>query len=167
MPVNILNKKRKGQLKSLETVAAVIFFSLLLILGIIFFSRFQAEQGSQQKEESISLSATSLAQIITEMPEIRCEMDNCIDIYRFVATAQMARANGKLFYSSAFGTYANSVLYANITLRKIYPETGSILLYNRAKASNSGSQLFEFPVSAYNATSGKYIFSMLSIRVYR
>jgi len=166
MSVNLLKRDREGQLKSLETVAAVVFFSLLLILGIIFFSRFQAEQGSQQKEESVALDAVSLAQIIIEMPEIRCEMDNCIDIYKLEAVAGIAKTRGNLFYSSAFGSYANSVLYANITLKEIYPEEGSILLYNRTKPGSKSSQLFEFPVSAYNATSARYIFSMLSIRRY-
>lgn len=165
MPVNILRGK-KAQVKTLETVAAVVFFSLLLMMGIIFFSKFQANE--KDKESIIDLSANDLAKIVTEMPEIRCERENCIDIYKVNEAAALAKTkNNNLFYSTAFGSYSTSITPATIIIRLVYPYERNILLYNRTKNDLVASQLFEFPVSVYNATSGGYSFAMLSIRVYQ
>jgi hypothetical protein len=167
MPFNIL-KRRKAQLKTLETVAAVVFFSLLLMLGIIFFSKFQAGENEDRRENIVELSANDLAKIVSEMPEIRCEKESCIDVYKVYEVAALAKKkNNNLFYSSAFGSYSSSAIPATIILRLVYPDNKDILLYNRTKKDGVASRLFEFPVSAYNATSGRYSFAMLSIRVYQ
>ena len=162
------NRFRSGQLKTTETIIAVIVFSMMFIVAFVFFSRSQSSDISAEKSASAGLRAMDISQIITAMPELRCEIDNCIDIYRLNATAEWIKGKESgLFYSSAFGVYSESALYAKIYLREVYPDEKEFLIYDYPKAKSSSKQLFEFPVSIYNSTDERYSFGMLSITIYQ
>jgi len=155
--------RRKGQGRMLEVVLAVVFFTALIIFLIFFFSANQRQSYAKQFEQSKNLQASALAQVILNMPEIRCEVQNCIDIYKFLAFKEGVGSR-KIFYSPAFGAYYTRKYAYNITLQVIYPEKGT---YTIQSGQGNSSTLFEFPVNVYNATSERYSFAMLSVRVYQ
>ncbi|MEM0231150.1 MAG: hypothetical protein QXT20_03040 [Candidatus Woesearchaeota archaeon] len=158
MPNNLLKGKAQGRM--LEVILAVVFFTALILFAMLFLSKKQQELSSQQLNDMRELQAAALAQVILNMPEIRCDVQNCIDIYKFLVFKQKEK---NIFYSTAFGAYSSRAYNYEIKLSLIYPEVGTFIITN---GKGKSSTLFEFPVTAYNATSEQYSFGMLSVRVY-
>jgi len=157
---------KSAQLKTMETIAAIIVFSILFVIGIVIYSNMQASEVSKEQSAALELRAIDLQQIITSMPELRCEVDNCLDLYKLRAMEDWIKnQNRNFFYSDAFGIYGKSVLYADISVNIIYSNKENIELYSKTKGVSK--QLFEVPVSVYDSIGNNYSFAILSITIYQ
>ena len=87
MKQNVPQLNRKSQLKIGETIAILIVFFMLLVLGIFFYIGVQQATSQKTFERESDISAIEVVQRASTLPELQCSSgndieDNCIDIYK-------------------------------------------------------------------------------------
>ena len=148
-----------------ESVAILFIFFILLVFGFVFYMNIMGGSAKADLEENIQLRAIGVAQRASFLPELQCSKenvrdDNCIDLLKLNATAQLLKENN-LYYYDVFE-------FSNIYVRRIFPEPEKIWqLYNNAPANYSYKLSTFIPVSLLSATSDKYDFGILVVEVYR
>jgi len=148
---NILSDKksvRRGQIQLGETTAVIIIVIILLIIGIVFWNNVSSSNIKQIQTQNQELSVIEVANLVSELPELKCydsdvEKYNCVDWYKLMAMAQAINNTGD---KSIFEYYNNYFKNSRITIVKIYPQEGNITLYD-VKLNNSVKKLINIPIN--------------------
>lgn len=141
---------RKAQFKMFETIAVLVVFFFILVIGLMFYSNIEKKKISATKEEFSQLKAVEISQLVSSFPELECpttlETENCVDEYKL----------NKLdnYYYDFFG-------YSTIT---VYDLEKDYLIYDNPKQGSS-SRMY-VPVSIYDPASKIKKFGILNITVY-
>lgn len=113
---------KKGQMEVQETILVVVVFLIILIFGLVLFSKF-TEQGilnEYLKNEKIRFEA--MITTFPLMPELRCSFlsqeASCIDSYKLLGFKIMSKGAYKDYYRPILGNL-------NITVYNVYPERNS------------------------------------------
>lgn len=168
---------KKGQLQVQETILVVFILIVIIILGMVVFTRF-TEQGIENEAiENRRLRFNTLLSSFPETPEIECSItglkESCIDVYKLSILGALTNVD-KSYYRGRFGE-------KNITVYLVYPEENKNfckinnldncgvwnVYYWRPEAVKGGRVIIqETPVSLYFPRTDSYGVGRLVIEGY-
>ena len=168
--------RRRAQLQTMETIAVLFVFFILLALAMIFYAGFQKSSLEQSSAELRRERAAELAQTVLNLPELRASRAGIegvprIDVYKVEALGNLLDATTgsgdlatRLPYASKFGS-------ATIRLQQIYPTEQNWTIYDRPLSGAQTVKPFFIPVSiSYPRTPqntiGSYAFGILEVWYY-
>ncbi|MBW3003965.1 hypothetical protein KY328_05410 [Candidatus Woesearchaeota archaeon] len=122
-------KNRKSQIKMAENIGILVIFFVLVVVGLVFYTRVQQQSVKFEAFEKVGQDALLTSKRIANMPEIQCSKplvsdsgeQDCIDIYRLNAFTDQ---EGLIFRigEPAFNSYYYDIFgYSNVTVKQIYP----------------------------------------------
>ncbi|MEM3126924.1 MAG: hypothetical protein QW331_02560 [Candidatus Woesearchaeota archaeon] len=162
---------KKAQVQTLETIGVLIFFFVLLGLGMVFYYRFQAQSLSVEEREQQSLMAIRISQQISSLPELECSKYSgssefaCIDIIKLEIAKTLIK-NNPSYYSDIF-------FFSNIVIQQVYPSGPDILLYREVPKEYKNYQEEDIPqikipvpVELYDPSTETSNYGILRIAVY-
>ena len=173
------HKSRKGQLPTLETIAVLFIFFILVFFAIIFYSKFQEVSFKQKQTELVAKRAMDTTLKILFLPELQCSrgkaeaLDNCIDIKKLEALQILMDTYDNEYYFNIFS-------FSKVTIHEIYPgaEKGEKprewVLYDKEKPGWIAKEPTFFIVAlkdeidpAYaDETETKYSYGYVQVEVY-
>jgi len=158
-------KARKSQIKIGESVAVLMIFFILIIMGIIFWSRYSQMSATQQQETDIISKAIKTSQTVTFLPELQCSTlevikFSCFDLYKIRAMQELMADGDEMQY------YFDSFSFSNITVYSIYPTTESWNLYDFTGGNISGYVTTQIPVAIYDPVTMKFAFGYVNVAAY-
>lgn len=162
---------RKAQLKIGESIAVLFIFFVLVVMGVIFWSKYSQSSMKEKTEEETLTTAVKISQTVSYLPELQCSAQevikfNCFDLYKMQGMkALMTSAD---YGERAKLHYFDTLSFSNITIVSIYPNYNSINIYDRPYVAGGphSYRTTQVPVAVLNTTSGQYSFGYLDVRVY-
>jgi len=151
--------KNNAQIRMGETIAVLIIFFFLIVIGVAFYMNVSKSSIAANMEEMIAQDSIKIAQAVSFMPELQCSSenivdDNCYDLYKIGPVTKVVNTN-RLYYLPFFST-------STIIISQLYPTKKEWLLYNFT--GNRTAAIYTYiPISLYNATTKKYSFGVLNI----
>ena len=154
------NARKRAQVQMAESITAIIIVTLLIIFGVIFYSKMQEGNIAETKKSEQALSAVQLAQRLSSLPELSCSSaaaqdTSCIDYHKALvfATAMSSSNIGadqlRSYYFELFGN-------ARIELDPVYVAPDSsipfqpFLLYENNASSHQNIKPTFIPFSVMN-----------------
>ena len=164
-PAHPSTKMKKSQVKIMESVAVLFIFFVLIIMGIVFWSRYSQTSIKSQQETDILSRAIAVSQTVTFMPELQCSTlevikFSCFDLYKINAMKNlMSDQNASQHYFDDFG-------FTNITVYSIYPTRSEWNIYDFTGGNVSGFVTTQVPVAIYDPISMKFAFGYVNVAAY-
>ena len=150
---------KKGQVQITETLLVLVVFSVLLLIALIIFYRFNISSITTDMNRYEDTKFRSLIGTIPSMSEFRCSNlgndQECIDLDKVIIFKTIG-----VDYNKVFG-------YKNITLSMIYPKEDSVynIYSNKPRATKTIKRISTF-VSVYDSSQDKYKIGKLTIEAY-
>jgi hypothetical protein len=117
----VLYSTKKAQLQTMETIAVLFVFFLLLGLGMIFYVVYANSQADQNLRDTKRILSSELALTAANLPELQSSKQgivgiNSLDVYKIEALSNIINESEDSFlvYSTKFGN-------AEIIVRQIWP----------------------------------------------
>jgi hypothetical protein len=165
--VTILNKQ--AQLQMGETVFVVFIIIIILVLGLVFYSKAREGEIKENQRDARSKNLIALAHTISSWPELKCSVRevqdyDCIDqtklsvLSNFITTATTSSDN------YAFNYYADFFKKATLKVNMTYPSSGNWVIYDNP--STGGRETVHIPVSIYDSLSNRYSFGIMELTTY-
>lgn len=160
--------RKKSQIKLGESVAVLMIFFILIVVGIIFWSRYSQLQIRDQQETDLLSKAITISQTATFLSELQCSTlevikFSCFDSYKIRSMESLVMENPNQnrsdYYFGIFG-------YANISIHSIYPGEQSWTVYDFSGGNVSGFVSTQVPVSILNPIYNSFSFGYLEVKVY-
>jgi hypothetical protein len=160
-------KHRKSQMQIGETVAVLVVFFFLLVIGMVFYVNIATTKVEESRFKNTELEAVNAMKRALSLPELQCSHNNivdesCVDMHKLAAAKDAIEAN-RAAYFDLFGTSV-------ITIKQIYPSAagggGAVLLYNYPLEAFSSRLNTSTPISLLNTTAGTYAFGIIEIVTY-
>jgi len=156
-------KNKKAQVRMTETIAILFIFFLLVLFGLIFYSRIQNASLERAMEEDTNIRSIQTAQKVSYFSEIQCTTEaqlpsGCIDILKLESFQEIVQQN-QLYYRSVFG---NSKVYVD----QIFPENRTWEIYDLRKPEDRGEYRIPVPVALHDPIEDIISFGVLHINVY-
>lgn len=154
-----ITKFKKTQIRMGETIAVLIIFFFLLVMGAVFYFNVQRSNLYSNQEEYYAQESIKVSQIVSYLPELQCSdeniiTDNCYDIYKLSAANDYI-LNNSIYYFPFFR-------YSEITVKEVYPGNSQWVIYNFSNNNSAVIPTFT-PISLYNPTTKRYSFGILYI----
>lgn len=146
-----------------ETVAVLIVFFILLLFGLIFYTRFQRSAFDEQRAEFAGERAITISLTALLLPELRCSKgDNvavrdCVDLYK-LDIAQQKMQQERDYYFDLFG-------FARVSVEEHYPDKNAWVLYENVNPDATTSVKTPIPVAIFDPVKKDYRFGVLNIEV--
>lgn len=166
------NKKfgTRGALDTMETIAVLFVFFILLAMGLIFYASYQKSQAEIRMKEMNKLSAQHLAQMMTNLPELRSSRKgirgvNTFDIFKIQALQKIIVSKDDLSLLTYKEKFGNSI----IRVHEIYPSNRTWDIYNNSLEKARSKDPFFIPVSLFDPPDpqthpgGVYSFGILEV----
>jgi len=145
-----------------ETIAVLIIFFFLLVMGVVFYVNVQKNKIYTNQEEFFAQDSIKISQLVSYLPELQCSSeniikDNCYDLLKVTSASSTIQSNPMYYYPF--------FKYSLITIEELYPGNSSWVLYN---FSNNQTAIIptQMPISLYDPTSKSYSFGVLYIGYY-
>lgn len=123
---------KKAQIKSMENIAILVIFFLLIGMSLIVYAKFQKIGIAQAATDAAGFRAIDLSQKAAFLPEIACTQTgisgdittdvDCFDLVKVKYASDLIQEN-TLDYFDIFG-------YSAIWIEEIYPENSFYVIYN-------------------------------------
>jgi len=156
---------KRAQVQSLETIAVLVVFFILIGAGLVFYYRMQAQSLQEEASEQATLKAISISQLVSFLPELECSRngipeENCIDSIKLEKAAPIINSKKDYYYD----IFQNS----KIVLEQVYPNKQSFNLYDYPLPANklTSETKVPIPIAIYNPLTDLYGFGVLRITVY-
>lgn len=151
---------KKAQIQIGETVAVLLVFFILVIIGIVFYANVVKRDVGIQKEKSSQIKSIGIAQRIMFLPELQCSednaiKDNCIDTFK-LESAQSIMKENQIYYYDLFE-------FSEVNITGIYPEEYKRNLYSRKIKDFSNKFVTNVPISLYDPYAKRHGFGVLTI----
>jgi hypothetical protein len=151
---------KKGQVQITETLLVLVVFTVLLLIALIVFYKFNITSITSDMNRYEDIKFRYLISTIPSMSEFRCSNlgndQECIDL-------------DKVFiFKNIVGTDYNKIFgYKNITLSMIYPMEDNVynIYSNKPKITKTTKKISTF-VSVYDSSQDKYKIGKLVIEAY-
>ncbi len=156
---------KKGQIHLSETIAVLFIFFVLILFGLIFYSKYQQVAIKEKGEELLASRAMDTTLRVLFLPELLCSRgdaepeDNCIDVLK------LRPANETLF-NHAEDYYFDLLSYATITVMQLSPEEKTFVLYDKPKPNYTRREPTYFVVSLRDDTQQSYGYGYVKVEVY-
>ena len=137
--------RKRAQVQMAESITAIVIVTLLIVFGVIFYSKMQEGSIAESKKSAQALSAVQLAQRLASLPELSCttaaaQDASCIDLYKarvYTQAMNLSTPSGERMRSYYFELFGN----ARIELDKVYPEGTASEFHNITIYENNASSL--------------------------
>lgn len=162
---NTLIAGKKGQIHLTETVAVLFIFFVLIIFGMIFYSKYQQISFKEKSEEFVASRAMDTTLRVLFLPELICSRgeaepeDNCIDLLKLGPAHETIQDHVKDYYFDLLS-------YATITIIQLSPEENTFVLYDQPKPGYTKKEPTYFVVSVRDDTEQSYGFGYVKVEVY-
>lgn len=125
-----IEKTKRSQMKTFESVAVLIIFFILIGLGLMFYAGVQKTSMKQVYAERVEQEAVKMAMRVSYLPEILCSRrkiieDDCFDVYKLESVANWVNDDEKMFLYYQ-GDFKESV----ISVRQIFPQGKTYGIYS-------------------------------------
>lgn len=165
--------RKKSQIQMGETIAVLIIFFILIVIGFIFFTRVIKGSIEIEREESRQLKAVEIAQRASFLPEIQCSeenivTDNCIDILKLKAATEGTPTSiiedNEIFYF-------DSLQFSDISIKEVYPGTNPDSpwsLYNKSLGEGNYTSKIStnIPIALFDPRGKNYSFGVMKVDTY-
>ena len=156
-------KNNKAQIHMMETIAVLLVFFVLVLIGLVFYSKIMRSNIEIEKEEARQLEAIEVAQRVMFFPELQCieeniVTNNCIDTLKLDAATDIISQN-KIYYYDRLG-------FTKVAVKEIYPDINDWVLYERPLTKFQDKITTNLPVSLFNSKENKYSFGIMQVEVY-
>ncbi len=186
---------KKAQIKMMESIAVLGVFFVLLVMGLVFYGKYQAVSVKQAGSVAFDKEAIRIVEIISYLPEMQCSTDavtefNCYDVYKIKGLAQTIQGtesfnpDGKIEYaetvqSQEFKQYYFSTFgFSKIQIVEVFPKdtlANPTVIYDFPPVSEGtsdaskvkGISYMRVPVSLFDPVLRDYSFAYLEVGVYR
>ena len=154
---------RKTQIQMMETIAVLAVFFILVVLGFVFYSNSINDKYAVDNSEIVQLNAVKISQRISSLPELQCSqdniiLDNCIDELKLNVFHDVVTDN-KIHYFDLFS-------FSRISVSKVYPKNGGVLLYDVPLEGHSYKMVSNIPISLWDPIKDKISFGVITIETY-
>ena len=163
-----MKKSGKGQVQMGETIAVLLVFFILVLIGFVFYTKIAKSNIEAEQDEQRQLKAIEVAQKASFLPEVQCSeeniiTDNCIDFEKLNAAKDIVKDNG-LQYFDILG-------FSNITIFEIYPGSaefgpGGISVYERPLGNFTSKSVTNVPIAIFYPKERKHHFAVMKVEVY-
>ena len=168
---------KKSQLKIGESIAVLFIFFVLVILGIIFWSKYSQSSIAAMTDEESLTKAVKISQIVSYLPELQCSTQevikfNCFDTIKINKMAELFMAGQDASEQAAADKaklhYFDTLSFSNITVVSIYPQKRSYNVYDKPYATDGSNsyRTTQVPIAIYDPINATYSFGYLDVRVY-
>ncbi len=157
---------KKSQLKIGESIAVLFIFFVLVIMGVIFWSKYSQSSAAQRIEEDAVSKSVKISQIVSYLPELQCSTQevikfNCFDTFKIQNMSSILKSQDAKLY------YFDTLSFSNITIVSIYPKSESFNIYDKPYFNGSNSyRVTQVPIAIYDPMEAKYGFGYIDVRVY-
>ncbi|MBR9699306.1 hypothetical protein GOV09_02530 [Candidatus Woesearchaeota archaeon] len=160
--------RKKGQIQMMETIVVLFIFFIIVILGLVFYTRIAKSSLAEKLDQYEELSKIQVAQIASSLPELQCSQDNivksnCVDLLK-VEAATTVMSNNAADYFDLFA-------FSRITIYYIYPRTGNWPdeweIYNVQPDDWDSKLPSYFPISLFDPFTQNYYFGVMVVEVYK
>lgn len=164
-------KTTKAQMQMGETIAVLVVFFFLLVIGLVFYANIASTKAEESRYKNTELESVNVMKRALSLPELQCSHNNIVDescVDRLKATAMKALINNpdesvKTSYFDIFGS-------STISIIQIYPSPSAfempILLYDFKPATFSSKLNTSIPISIYNPLTKSYAFGIMETVTY-
>lgn len=120
---------RRAQIRMTETVAVIFIFLILVVIGIVFFSKYQEGAAQEKVHEQFVKQAQEITTKLLYSPELTCTRGEaeaesfCFDLMKVQAAQEAFKDE---YYFDIFS-------FARVTVNQTYPEKKGWILYERKK----------------------------------
>lgn len=155
---------KKAQVKMGENIAVMLLFTVLLVIGVVFYMQYQRGALKEDMRRQRIMEAIEISQRIAYLPEVQCSEDgiqkeNCYDGVKIEKAAQVISEN-KNYYYGILG-------YSTVEVELLYPDILKIPLYNNKPAKKIMSEeMTQVPIAVYLPDKDRYVFGVLKVVVY-
>jgi len=161
---------RKAQIQTMETIAVLFIFFILIGLGLIFYGSYQKGKLNTKLVEIQSSKSIRLAQTVLNLPELASTRKGVsgsyvIDELKLDSLKFVIGNNQELRY----GLYQQKFGNSKISVKKIYPKTQEWIIYDNGIQEIKSQYTFFIPISIYNPLnlpSGTYSYGLLEVTNY-
>ena len=160
--------KRKSQLHTLETIAVLAVFFILVILGFVFYAKVIKGNVEEEQEEIMQLESVEIAQRASTMPELQCSENNivkgnCVDMLKLDAAESIIKIDNKLNYFDKLG-------YSKIIIEQIYPPQAVSPKWEIYDMSDdidyTHKSVTNIPISIFDPNTKKNSFGLMTVETY-
>ncbi len=172
-------KTKKAQMRMMETIGVMFIFFVLILFGIIFYTKYSEVAFQEKQAEKMGKKAVEITSKTIFLPELICSRGEaepelyCLDLLK-VKQAQKTFKNN-------FGDYYFDLFpFTKITVSEIYPGNESWVLYNKPKkvklangtlVGSKQKESTHFLLTLKDSVKGKekqgeYKFGMLTVEVF-
>lgn len=158
-----ISKHNKAQIHMMETIAVLLIFFVIVLIGFTFYARVMQGNLEIKQEEARQLKAIEVAQRAMFFPELQCSKENivatdCIDIWKLDAAADIMGQN-QIYYHDRLG-------FSKVVIDEIYPDSNSWVLYDRSLDKFQDKITSHLPISIFHPEEKKYSFGVMEVDVY-
>jgi hypothetical protein len=165
---------KKSQLHTMESIAVLGVFTILIVLGIFFYFKVFRSDSVQENDEKMQLTAVEIAQRASTMPELQCSennvvRDNCVDKLKMDIVESGDILNKDITYFDTLG-------FSIITIDRIYPEdsinkdnTKLWKIYSHFNPSTdkyTQKSVTKIPISIFYPNENINAFGVMTVEVY-
>ncbi len=147
---------KKGQLQIQETIIVIFVFTVIFVIGLMFFYRYTVNSIEQDIERHKEANFRQLIGYIPSMPELKCSRfyveEECIDV---------AKMNAFKFIS---GDYDFGEIKLNV--KEVYLTGNEWQIYDGSPMDYENVLVISSPISLYYPDTGKYGVGVLEISKY-
>jgi hypothetical protein len=158
----------RAQVQLGETTAVIIIVIILLIVGIIFWNHVNSRDVQQLSAQSQELSVIEIANIVPELPEMKCYESGvsaikCLDWYKILA---MNSTINNPSDRKTYEFYNNYFKNSKITIKETYPDDVNVTIYDAKLANSTITLLIPIPVNIKNYVTGQTGYGLVIIEGY-
>ena len=170
---------KKAQIRMTETIAVMFIFFVLILFGIIFYSKYSEVAYQEKQAELMGKKAVEITSKTIFLPELICSRGSaepelyCLDILKLNQIPKTFKNNFGDYY---FDLFPNT----KISVEEIYPGNSSWVLYDKPKKTKLSNGTFvtsqqkeetHFLLTLKDEVGGKekkgeYGFGVLTVGVY-
>ena len=157
---------RRAQIQLFESIAVLLVFFVIVGFAITFYFFISKTGASREHARAVELSAITTAQKVSTLPELDCvqvgvHVEKCFDELKVDSFSALVGGN-----KDAFEPYHDTLGYSKLVITKVYPSTGTILLYDNKPRENISIEKTFLPINTYNPITKIYGFALLEVSFY-
>lgn len=154
---------KKSQIQIGETIAVLLVFFVLVVVGFIFYVKIIKGNIELEIEESEQLRSVGITQRVMFLPELQCSEDNiiienCIDILKLESSQNIMNKFEINYY--------DLLEFSNISIFEIYPGELQWNIYSRETSDFNNKFVTNVPISLYDPIIRKHKFGVLTIETF-